>query len=197
MKIIGLCGMSGSGKGYVSDIFVKYSIPSIDTDKVYRDLLKEDNSPLINELKSAFGEDIISSDGSLDRQKLSGIVFADADKLKILNSITHKYIKIKTDELLREFKKKGTDAVIIDAPVLFESGFDKMCDIKVCVTCDTDTSVKRIKARDGISEEKARERLSKQITPEKLRGLCDYEIVNDSGCDVEISVIKFIEKYIQ
>lgn len=197
MKIIGLCGMSGSGKGYVCNIFERYGIPSIDTDAVYRDILKDTDSPCLFELKSAFGDGIIQSDGSLDRKKLADIVFSDGEKLELLNKITHKYIRKKTDELIEKYKIDGADAVIIDAPVLFESGFNKMCDITVCVTCDTETAVRRITERDGISADKAHERLSKQIKPESLRELCDFEIVNGYGCDVEIYVCQFIKKFLK
>ena len=94
MKIIGLCGGSGSGKGTVCEIFSKNQIPAIDTDKVYRELTSAD-SECLRELKKAFGNDIIAPNGSLDRRKLATIVFAGdnaASQLEMLNKISHKFI---------------------------------------------------------------------------------------------------------
>ena len=99
MKVIGLCGGSGSGKGVVSSLFDRRGIPAIDTDTVYRELTSVD-SPCNRVLSNEFGKEIISTDGSLNRKKLRTIVFTGDDSklhLKKLNEITHKYILDETD----------------------------------------------------------------------------------------------------
>jgi dephospho-CoA kinase len=91
-------------------------------------------------------------------------------------------------------KKNGIKAVIIDAPVLFESGFDDLCDITVCVTAPYDVKLKRITERDGISSQKAQARLKSQLPDERLIELCDYEIKNDGEHSVEAQISNIIEK---
>ena len=193
---IGLCGSSGSGKGYVCKKLKGYGAEHIDTDKVYRDLVTKD-SPCLKELCSCFGKEILNEDGSLNRAALSTKVFEGegaAERLKSLNSITHKYIRIETKRILSENEKTGAWASLIDAPVLFESGFDDMCDCTVCVTAPTELKIKRITERDKITAEKARARLSSQLRDEELRRLCDFEIVNDDSGDLEIRVEKLVKE---
>lgn len=192
---IGLCGSSGSGKGYVSKKFKAYGVEYIDTDKVYRDIAVG-GSDCVNELCSYFGEGIISEDGTLDRKELSRRVFEGDNAsahLKVLNEITHKYIRYETVRILEENESKGVIATIIDAPVLFESGFDDMCDVTVCVTAPTELKIKRILKRDNIPLEKAKARLQSQLPDEILREKCDYEIVNDDSGSLENEIIKVIE----
>ncbi len=198
--IVGLCGRSGSGKGYVCDLFRRYGIPSVDTDAVYRDIVDcgypEDNSCLF-ELREEFGDTIIRRGGGLDRRKLADIVFCDhnEDSLKRLNEITHKYILKRTLDLVSEFGLLGYRCVIIDAPVLFESGFDRICDHTICVTAPLEVAVLRICNRDEITPEKAKSRLAGQMSESRLRALCDMEIYNDGVSDVEEQVVNIIEYF--
>ena len=187
---IGLCGSSGSGKGYVCKKFKAYGVEYIDTDKVYRDIAIG-GSECVNELCAFFGDEIVSPDGSLDRRELSKRVFegeGSKERLKVLNEITHKYIRYETVRILEENESKGVIATIIDAPVLFESGFDKMCDVTVCVTAPTELKIKRILKRDNIPLEKAKARLQSQLPDSILREKCDYEIVNDDSGSLEYEI---------
>ena len=191
---IGLCGSSGSGKGYVCKKFKAYGVEYIDTDKVYRDIAVG-GSECVNELCAFFGDEIVSPDGSLDRRELSKRVFegeGSKERLKVLNEITHKYIKKETERILWENEEKGVIATIIDAPVLFESGFDDMCDVTVCVTAPTELKIKRILKRDNIPLEKAKARLQSQLPDSILREKCDYEIVNDDSGSLEDEIIKVV-----
>ena len=198
LTIIGVCGRSGSGKGYVSRLFSLFGIPSVDTDAVYRDIISGGAvTECVGELVSAFGSSIIDEEGKLIRRRLANTVFAEGaeNKLKILNEITHKYILAETLRICSEYKKQGKRAVIIDAPVLFESGFDYYCDVKLCVTAEDDILLDRICQRDSIPEFEARRRLENQMSSERLRELCDYEIVNDGSADIIAQIKEFIEKY--
>jgi len=198
LKIIGVCGRSGSGKGYVSRMFSLFGIPSIDTDAVYKDIISGGaRTECVGELVSAFGSTIVDDEGNLLKRKLANIVFADgaAHKLRMLNQITHKYILAETLRILGEYKKMGKKTAIIDAPVLFESGFDYYCDIKLCVTAPEDILVERICRRDGIAEFEARMRLDKQMSVSRLRELCDAEILNDGKADVIAQIKDMIEKF--
>ena len=181
MFIIGLCGGSGSGKGKVSELFLSLGVPSIDTDKVYHELCSY-TSPCLCEIASEFGEDIIDN-GALSRKKLSKIVFSDRDKLAKLNKIAHKHILAKTREMLAIYSNEGAEYAIVDAPLLFESGFDKECNFTLAVIADDETRAKRIMVRDGISYEDAKLRISKQISNSDLLLMCDYNIENNGDID--------------
>ena len=182
MKIVGLCGGSGSGKGAVSSLFIKRGIPSIDTDAVYRELTLGD-SECIRSLALAFGNEIISDDGSLNRKALRKIVFESEEaeiKLKILNQITHKFILDETRRRLEDYKAKGVKAAIVDAPVLFESGFDQECDVIVSVVADREVRINRIMLRDNIGRNDAILRISSQLSDEEIIERSDIVIFNNS-----------------
>lgn len=188
MKIIGLCGGSGAGKGYVCGIFSRYGIPAIDTDAVYHNIIAK-RTPCVTELEETFGPSVVREDGSLNREALAAIVFADgaADKLQALNRITHQYIKTETEQEIEAHRQNGAPAVIVDAPALFESGFDRMCDFTVGVLADREIRLGRIMNRDGISRDRAEARISRQIPDGELKNKCRYCIVNN-GEDVESQV---------
>ena len=178
MITIGLCGGSGSGKGAVSAIAREMNIPAIDTDSVYR-ALTSTASPCLDELATEFGARVISADGSLDRAVLREIVFNDRARLDVLNEITHKHILSRTREMLLDFSNSGYTAAIVDAPLLFESGFDKECDVVVCVIADKETRIARIVARDGIAPEAAEKRIASQLSDSELISASNFLIYNN------------------
>ena len=197
MIVIGLCGASGSGKGYVCEAFKKHGVEFIDTDKVYSTKIVRAGSDCLGELCMFFGKEILNEDGSLNRRALSERVFQGenaSEHLKVLNRITHRYILADVKKTIDEYRKNGTRAVIVDAPVLFESGFNESCDTTICVTASYDTKLERIIARDKISREKAQARLKSQLPDERLVELCEYEIKNDADHDIEAQVLSIIEK---
>lgn len=185
--LVGLCGGSGAGKGYVSAKFKEYGIPAIDTDAVYRELTgpSDEISDCMNALTERFGDSIRAADNSLNRAEMRKLVFGEENKKNLdeLNRITHRYILEKTMSIANELFANGCDIVLIDAPLLFESGFDKLCEKNICVIADEGTRIKRIIARDNISEEDAKRRIASQITSEKLVSLADYTINNDTSED--------------
>ena len=182
MKKIGLCGGSGSGKGVVCSIFNELGIPYIDTDKVYHELISTD-SECAKELIFTFGEQLSAFPG-IDRIKLREVVFSSKEKLKILNDITHKHILNKTRRIIKDISSDpSVPGVIIDAPLLFESGFDKECDITVCVIADESVRIDRITKRDNISKDVALARISAQISNADLIKRCDYSIDNNTTVD--------------
>jgi dephospho-CoA kinase len=182
MIIIGLCGGSGSGKGTVSDVAKKLNIPSIDTDLVYRELTSS-SSPCLDELAMEFGVGIIGRSGALDRAVLRAIVFSDAERLARLNAITHKHILSRARALLEEYRAEGKRAAIVDAPLLFESGFDRECDVIVAVVADRECRTERIMARDGITREAAEARIATQIGDDELIARSHYFIPNNGTFD--------------
>ena len=197
MKIIGLTGPSGAGKGLACDVFARYGIPSVNTDAVYHTLL-ESHTPLRDELTEAFGQDILES-GRVDRKKLAQSVFGHADttqRVHTLNAITHKYIMAKTRDLVRNFANEGAPAVLIDAPQLFEAGVERECDLVLGVIASPALCVERITSRDGIDEIAALSRLAAQHDDAYFKARCDAVIENtDDLATLERAVCQFIEQY--
>lgn len=193
MIIIGLCGSSGSGKGYVCKKFSRHGVGFIDTDLVYRENVLV-NQNCIKELVESFGSGILEN-GSVDKKRLAAMVFEGdgaQERLSTLNRITHKYIKIETELLISQYEKEGFLAVLIDAPVLFESGFDKMCHVTVCVTAPYEEKLERIINRDGISREKAAARLKSQMSDRELKEKCTFALDNTNGADLEGQIVSML-----
>lgn len=185
MITIGLTGPSGAGKGELSTLFEKHNVPCLDTDKVSR-LVCGKNMPCTLELVRAFGEDIITEDGSLDRKKLAQIVFAPENRdvcLPKLNEITHRHILEYADKWLEEKKNEGFHAAVVDAPVLFESGYDKKCDYIIGVLADKDTRIRRIRERDKIDDELAEKRIDAQKNDEFYKERCSLILYNNEGVE--------------
>lgn len=182
MKIIGLCGGSGAGKGEVCRIFEKHGIPSVDTDAVSR-LVMEKGMKCYTEVVEAFGNDILDIQGRIIRKKLAAVIYENTDKKKLLESITHKHIIASTLEKIKDFENQGYKYAIVDAPLLFESGMDKMCYKTVAVISDEENRIRRIMMRDGITREFAVSRIRVQISNDELKEKCDYVIYNNSDLD--------------
>ncbi len=185
MKVVGLCGGSGSGKGTVAKMFFCYGIPSIDTDAVYHEITSK-KTPCTDALAEKFGNEILNLDGSLNRRALSKIVFSgdgSLGKREALNRISHKFVLDKTREILSEYENAGALAAIVDAPLLFESGFDKECDLIIAVIAEKDVRISRIVGRDGISENDARLRIESQLTDEFLSEHSNFVISNAGSLD--------------
>ena len=184
IKVIGLCGRSGSGKGYVCERFHSRGIPSIDTDKVYRDILGRRDSECLSELTLEFGEGILK-DGSLDRRALAQIVFAKGNekKLERLNEISHKHILKETRSMIDEYSKKGVGAVIVDAPTFIESGFHRECDTVISIISPASLRIERIIARDGLTRERAEARILAQKPNEFYEKHSHYVLTNEGDAE--------------
>ena len=179
MIVIGLTGATGAGKGVFGKVAKeKYGFVHIDTDKTARSVV-EPGKPCLCDIREFFGEDVINADGTLNRKKLGSIVFTDAEKLKKLNELTHHYITDEVNKIIAEAEKNGEKAVIIDAPLLFESGEDELCDLTVGVVADECTRKNRIMCRDCISEEMADNRIASGKCSDFFKEKCDYILEND------------------
>ena len=177
MLVIGLCGGSGSGKSTVAGMLSSRNILHVDTDLVYRKLISSP-SECTYELASEFGDLIINGDGSVNRRILAEIVFSDKNKHTKLNHIAHKHVL----NLVRDVIKcsSGYLAVCVDAPMLFESGFDRECDLLVAVLAPIEKRIERITARDNISIDDAIKRINAQISDRDLISKVDF-VINNSG----------------
>ena len=185
--IIGITGGTGAGKSVVSAYLKKRGAAIIDADALSREITKEGGIAL-PEIDKAFPG--VIKDGVLDRKALGRIVFSDSGKLSVLNEITHKYIKKLTEERI----ENADGIIILDAPLLFEAGEDKLCDKVIFVTADEDVRIKRIMARDNLSFEDAKQRIdARNLAP--IMEKCDLLIKNNGDVGfVEKAVEDFIIK---
>ncbi|MBR7117297.1 MAG: dephospho-CoA kinase [Clostridia bacterium] len=184
MIIVGLCGGSGSGKGAVSAILNELGFPTVDTDSIYHDITSHP-SLCLSELSMEFGTGIIR-DGALDRRALASIVFGeDAPRslLDKLNAITHKHVLSETRRIIDGLSAEGHRAVFVDVPLMFESGFDRECDVIVSVTAPIEKRIERITLRDNISREEAVRRIASQRSDEWLKEHSDHVIENCDDLD--------------
>ncbi len=179
VKIVGLTGGSGSGKGMVCRLFRTLGCSVIDTDELYHDMISSD-SDCSRALIERFGPDISDADGAIIRPVLADIVFGDSQALSDLNRIAHSFVRDACESLIKKEREKGTDILIIDAPQLFEAGMDSICDHTVAVVCDRQSRIKRICDRDGITSIKATARMVAQHTDAFFCENCDYIIDNNS-----------------
>ena len=180
MLTIGLTGGSGSGKSSVSELIALYGIPSINADKLYHELTRA-GCELTLLLSEHFGKSVIGDDGTLNRRALADIVFSDltGELLSKLNSLTHGAVINQALKLIDIERRKGTRAIIFDAPLLFESGFDKKCDYIISVIADENLRLQRIIKRDGITMDAAKKRISSQKNDEFLISHSDFIIRNN------------------
>ncbi len=194
MLTIGLTGPSGAGKGTLASLFAAYGIPSIDTDAIYHALLVPP-SECLRELAERFGDGILFPDGTLDRKILAALVFApgrEAD-LADLNTITHRHVLSEVRRLLAVYKEQGKAAVLVDAPQLFESGFDAECHYVLSVLAPRDIRLARIMTRDGLDEERASARLNAQKPDEFYRAHSNAVVYNHGeACAMETDVQRLL-----
>ena len=185
MKIIGITGPSGCGKGFLSEELAKRGYVHADADAIYHDLLGR-SAPLRKELVRTFGADI-EKDGVIDRKVLGGKVFGAKNRRKLekLNKITHKYVCRAYVQLILQLKAENVKGLIIDAPLLLEARLHTLCDLTVAVLCDEETRVTRIMARDGIDREAALLRIRSQKPIAFYAKHCGYAFRNDSADAVQ------------
>lgn len=180
MLTIGLCGGIGTGKTTAQDAFRAFGIPGIDADVVYHSLI-EHPSPLTTALAKRFGQKILRQNGSVDRAALAAIVFSEGNERdrEDLNRLTHGAVLDECRAWLAEKEAEGADAAIVNAPLLFESGFDRECNLTIAILAPTEVRVERILSRDGMSRAEALRRIEAQHSDEYLTEHTDFQLVND------------------
>ena len=182
MLTVGLCGGSGTGKSAAQADFALYGIPGLDTDLVYHALIAP-NMPLTHELAETFGKQILTAEGAVDRTALSALVFGKIEECvqrrNELNRITHQAVLDECRGWLATQREKGAFAAIINAPLLFESGFHTECDLTVAVVAPREDRIDRIMKRDGISRLRAEQRVDAQLSDQFLLVHTDYYIENN------------------
>lgn len=161
IRVIGLTGPTGAGKGAVAETWQNLGAYVIDTDQLARRVV-EPGTACLQLLVETFSPAILQADGTLNRAELANRAFATAETAEWLNSITHPAILELTKAMLTEAAENGYSAAVVDAPLLFEAGFDALCDAVATVIAPNELRLERIIQRDGISAEAASSRMSAQ-----------------------------------
>lgn len=191
--IIGLTGPSGAGKSTVAAAFEKAGCKIIDADRIARETVA--NPDCIAALKAEYGSDIVFEDGSLNRHLLASRAFSNPQSTQRLNEITHPVILNEIVRRIAFFQQNGVETIVLDAPLLFESGADSLCTVTVAVTAPENIRLNRIMNRDAISIELAKTRIGAQHTDEYYCKRANY-FFDGSGepKDVELKTRQLLQK---
>ena len=176
--VIGLTGGIASGKSTISSILKAVGWPVIDADLIARQIVMPGSKGL-EQIVNRFGPQMLNSDGTLDRKKLGKTFFDDPKKLSDLDKIEHPLIQEAIDSQLDEFKKQHLPVVVLDVPLLFETGMDEECDLTVLAVVDQATQLKRLMKRDQISKMDAVKKISSQMSLKEKMQRADVIIDNN------------------
>jgi len=194
MLTIGLTGGIGSGKSEVARMFSQLGVPVIDADVIAHQLVQPGTEAL-SELIGVFGEDVLTSEGKLDRAKLAGIVFNNPDMKHQLENIIHPRVR----EQINAFKdaNKNEPYIMVVIPLLLESGQRDLVDRVLIVNAMESVRIQRVLTRDGRSEEQIRSIIQNQADDQERQAAADDNIDNSGSLDdLLLSVHKLHQQYI-
>ena len=157
--MLGLTGGIGCGKSEAARHLKSLGAAHIDADAISRGLTAPGGEALVA-IRRTFGDNMFFSDGTLNRQALAEVVFADAAAKARLEGILHPLVWARTREAIAETAAR---VAVLDVPLLFESGMDALCDETWTMSADADTQIRRVCERDGLTEAQARARIANQM----------------------------------
>jgi dephospho-CoA kinase len=197
MKVIGLTGGIATGKSTASRTLKSLGATVWDADQTARDVVRP-GQPGFAALKKEFGDDIFGPDGQLDRRVLAQRVFGKPQEVLRLNHTLHPIILMDLVEKLKLWRAQGVKVVIVDAPLLFESGADVGCDEIWVLSCGEDEQLRRVIERDGLSEAEAVARLEAQMSDAQRRAKAT-RIIDTSGseADTQRAITAYYEELLE
>jgi dephospho-CoA kinase len=183
VQVIGLTGGMGAGKSTVARVLDELGAYVIDADEVARQVV-EPGTPALAAIVEEFGDDVLDEDGALDRGAMAGIVFADQERLAALEAITHPAIRRRIETLLdghaeAETAEDGERVVVLDHPLLVETGLAEDLDVVVVVTAPEDLRVSRLVQGRGVDPDDARARMRQQADDATRRAAASHVVPND------------------
>lgn len=189
MLKIGLTGNIGSGKTSVAHVFEVLGIPIFYADDESKKLFTD--SKVKQQLVKLFGENILTLSKEVNKQNLASIVFTDKEKLKQLNELLHPLVY---ERYLNWIEVQQADYTILEAAILFESGFNKYVHQSICVYAEKPSRIKRIRSRDDINEVDIKNRMNNQWDDERKNKLADYLIDNNENQMIIPQILKIHKK---
>jgi dephospho-CoA kinase len=179
MRRVALTGGIATGKSHVLAQFAQLGVPTIDADKLARDVVA-DGSPGLEAVVARFGSAVLDEAGALDRRKLGSIVFADPVARRDLEAIIHPAVRSAIDSWFESLGDKPPGFAIADIPLLYETGRHREFDAVIVTACDPTTQLTRIVTRDGIAEDEARARIAAQLPIQEKVSRADH-VINTEG----------------
>ena len=181
MLRVGLTGSIGVGKSFVTSVFAELGCHVLDADQTAREVVMP-GTPGLKALAEAFGEQILNTDGTLDRKQLGTLIFADPTQRQRLNHILHPFIMARQDEIMNAWEAEDPDGIgIIDAALMIESGGYKRFDKLIVVHCRPEVQLERLMLRDNLSRDEALRRINSQMPQEEKQKFADYLIDTSDG----------------
>lgn len=180
--VIGLTGSSGSGKTEAARYLESLGAARFDADEVSH-ALTAPGGVALGAIRETFGDGVFYPDGTLDRRKLGDIVFRSAPHRRALEGIIHPLVQRTMLERMDEAAKSGAKIVILDVPLLFETGMDALCDETWALYVDREKQISRIVARDGITREQAEWRIDSMMPTEQRNALATHAINTDQSME--------------
>ena len=178
--LVGLTGGIATGKSTVSALLRQLGCEIIDADLLAREVV-EPGQPALAQIVTEFGRDVVTAAGALDRKKLGAIVFANPERRRRLEAITHPAIRDRFQARLDELAERGfVGLVVFDAAVMIESGNYKNMDRLVVVVTDEPTQLARLHGRDGTDDAENRRKVASQMLLAEKAKLADY-VIDNSG----------------
>jgi dephospho-CoA kinase len=184
MLRVGLTGSIAVGKSFVASVFVELGCHVLDADQTAREVVLPGADGL-KAVVEAFGAEILSPDGTLDRKQLGALVFADEEKRQRLNQLLHPIIIERQDEILREWERRDPNGIgMVDAALMIESGGYTRFDKLIVVHCRPEAQLERLMLRDSLSRDEALRRINSQMPQEEKQKFADYLIDTSDGFEL-------------
>ncbi len=188
MRVIGLTGSIACGKSAVATHLRSRGVPVLDADVIAREIVLP-GSPALDELRDAFGDGIVASDGTLNRAALGAVVFGDEEQRRKLNAITHKRIWARAAERIAELDANGEVLGVWEAALLIENGVADMFRPLIVVACSREVQIERLMSRDRSTAPEAEARLAAQMASAEKVKSADYVIQNDGNLEALASQV--------
>lgn len=164
--IIGLTGGIGCGKSEAAQFLKSLGAAHIDADEISRALTGE-NGEALQEIRERFGDGAFREDGTLDRARMAEFIFSNEAARRALEGILHPLVQRTMLRQMDEAAERGDRIVILDVPLLFETGMDALCDECWTLYVDRETQIERVMARDGLDRDQAEARIDSQMSVEE------------------------------
>lgn len=174
--VVGITGQTGAGKSTVVKTLAQNGWLILDADAIAREVVNP-GTPCLEALTKRFSPTILFPDGSLNRQELADMAFATPEDTAALNAIVHPAV---IEVMMQALETTNSPVAVIDAPLLFQAGLDRICDQTIAVTAPAALRLRRICERDGITEAQAHARMNAQPDEDYYRSKADTVLTNDS-----------------
>ena len=174
---LGLTGGIASGKSTADDFFKKRNIPIIDSDLIAHQIMEVGQNGY-NAIVAYFGTNILNDDQTINRRQLGEIVFNDKAKLKKLNELTHPLVHQEIKRQMEQYRLNQEKLVVIDVPLLFESGFESLCDGVLVISISPELQLKRLMKRNNFTEKEALVRINNQMPLSEKEKRATYVVAN-------------------